>query len=290
MEQEFSRTGILGIERLIEVKRSSGLAVLIPRIDVFLDAHLEAKLGSEHLPEKVNKAVDNAAKKSVTSLEEFGERIVRLLISCFGSAKIEIRMEAEYAVLRAAPVSAQKTQEMYKILSSATSENGAIKKMVGAEVTGMASCPCAQEGVADYVREKLLRYLSDDRAKALLKEIPIATHNQRNTARLLIEVPARYEIDAEELMSILEKSMSSGIYEVLKREDEARVVVASHMNPNFVEDIVRKTLAMVAKRFKELPEESVVIARSESFESIHHHNAIAERTCTLKELRKEFAA
>jgi GTP cyclohydrolase-4 len=45
-------------------------------------------------------------------------------------------------------------------------------------------------------------------------------------------------------------------------------------------------LSAVLKKYKGLPDEVMVIARSESEESIHKHNAFAERITSLGDLRK----
>ncbi|MCX6650457.1 MAG: GTP cyclohydrolase, FolE2/MptA family [Methanomassiliicoccales archaeon] len=55
----------------------------------------------------------------------------------------------------------------------------------------------------------------------------------------------------------------------------------------FVEDIVRDILKAVVERYSDLPDTTEVIVRSESKESIHKHNAMAERITTLGELRRD---
>jgi len=72
----------------------------------------------------------------------------------------------------------------------------------------------------------------------------------------------------------------------LKRKEEAELVIKAHQKPKFVEDVVRDMLSQVLKKYNDLPADVVVIARSESEESIHKHNAFAERVTTLGELRK----
>jgi GTP cyclohydrolase-4 len=120
-----------------------------------------------------------------------------------------------------------------------------------------------------------------------MESVVIASHNQRNSTRLLIEVPEEFEVEVEDLIKIVESSMSSKLYEVLKRDDEVRVVFESHMSPSFVEDVVRKVLVWVERSYKDLPGETIIYVKSESHESIHQHNAMAERTVRLEDLRKE---
>ena len=72
--------------------------------------------------------------------------------------------------------------------------------------------------------------------------------------------------------------MSSEIYELLKRPDEAAVVEKAHRRPRFVEDCVREMVRMATDRFAALGETAFISARQENLETIHKHNVVAERT------------
>ena len=95
------------------------------------------------------------------------------------------------------------------------------------------------------------------------------------------------EIDARELLAIVESSMSSEIYELMKREDERAVVEKAHANPRFVEDCVREMIRRLAGAHPDLHGRNFILARQENFETIHRHNVVAERYGTLGELRRE---
>ena len=90
-------------------------------------------------------------------------------------------------------------------------------------------------------------------------------------------------------MDIVEQSMSSEIYELLKRPDELYVVDKAHRNPRFVEDVVREMLRRVVETYPDLSDDAFVLARQENFEGIHEHNAFAERYGTMAEIRPELA-
>jgi len=62
-------------------------------------------------------------------------------------------------------------------------------------------------------------------------------------------------------------------------------VLEAHRNPKFVEDIVRDILRAVLRRYGHLGDDTRVIVSSQSEESIHKHNAYAERVTTLGELK-----
>ena len=94
-------------------------------------------------------------------------------------------------------------------------------------------------------------------------------------------------IDVAQLVEIVEQSMSSETYDLLKRPDELFVVNKAHQSPRFVEDVVREMLRYVHDAFVDLDADSFVFARQVNFESIHKHDAIAQSSCTLDELRRE---
>jgi GTP cyclohydrolase-4 len=189
----------------------------------------------------------------------------------------EVNLEADYFLERTGP-SGRKTLEAYKLVAKAINKrNNGLKKMIGVEVIGMTACPCAMETLL----EELQGNMKFERGK-----VPMITHNQRNITTAMIEVPEEYDIEANDLIEIVENSVSSPTFEILKRSDEAKVVLAAHENPKFVEDVVREILARILDKYGDLPDDVVVTVRSESEESIHKHNAFAERVTTLKELRE----
>ena len=83
----------------------------------------------------------------------------------------------------------------------------------------------------------------------ILEAVPVATHNQRGLGTLHIGCTEQCddEIDAATLLEIVEQSMSSEIYELMKRSDEAAVVEKAHRRPRFVEDCVREMVRGVVE-------------------------------------------
>ena len=178
-------------------------------------------------------------------------------------------MTADYFMERPGP-SGKPNLESFKIMARAVSHNNdGLKKLVGVEAIGMTACPCAMETV----REKYCTNV------ALEGDLPVISHNQRNISSVMVEVPEHFDVEANELIEIVEASFSSPTYEVLKRSDEAKVVLQAHQKPKFVEDVVRTILGKILVKYPNLPDETLITARSESEESIHKHNA-AERVTT----------
>ncbi|HEY1478626.1 MAG TPA: GTP cyclohydrolase, FolE2/MptA family, partial [Gaiellales bacterium] len=145
---------------------------------------------------------------------------------------------------------------------------------------------CAQGMVRERASHRLadLGYHGDEQER-ILDAIPIATHNQRADAELL--VGSAQFIPAEELIEIAEASMSAPILALLKRPDELHVVEQAHLHPMFVEDSVRAMIHGVIERYPELEDEAFVSAHQINFETIHNHDVVAERTGTLGELRDQ---
>jgi MptA/FolE2 family GTP cyclohydrolase len=157
---------------------------------------------------------------------------------------------------------------------------------VGVEATGINACPCAQGLVRGAAADRLLEAGFDDGdVERILELVPLATHNQRGRGTLLVGTAER--LNAERLVEIVEGSMSSPIYELLKRPDELFVVEHAHLQPRFVEDSVRVALKSVLDELPRLGDGDFVLARQVNFETIHAHEVVAERHGRVGELREE---
>src|SRR5207247_11313439 len=155
---------------------------------------------------------------------------------------------------------------------------------------GRPACPGARTLVEAHSRERLLADgFSDEDVARIFAAVPVATHNQRGLGTLHIGCPESCDtdIDAQALLEIVEHSMSSEIYELMKRSDEAAVVEKAHRRPRFVEDCVREMIRGVVERLDFLTDEHFVSARQENLETIHEHNVVAERFGLLGEIRHE---
>jgi GTP cyclohydrolase IV len=156
----------------------------------------------------------------------------------------------------------------------------------------MTACPCAQGLVAASARERLLADgFDEEQIGRILEHVPVATHNQRGIGTLHIGVPEGSDVvlEAHQLVAIVEESMSSEIYELMKRSDEGAVVERAHRRPRFVEDCVREMIRGVLDGYGALGPDTFVSARQENLETIHQHNVVAERFGLLGELRHEIA-
>jgi GTP cyclohydrolase-4 len=275
---KLTRVGVKGIKKPILVKRPLKSVTLIASINLFVD--LPSSLKGSHLSrsaEVITDVLENAVKKPVSGVEDLCAQICKSLLTKHEYANYaEVNLEADYFLERGWKKD-KKSLEPYKLVATAKAQRMdkriSVKKMVGVEVIGLTVCPCAMETLRQQFLDK----------KILM---PVVTHNQRNKSALLIEVPEEYNIEADDLIDIVEGAMSAPTYELLKRGDEASLVYAAHTNPKFVEDVVRDILGKILKKYSDLPDEVQITVRSESEESIHKHNAFAERITTFGDLRK----
>jgi GTP cyclohydrolase I/GTP cyclohydrolase-4 len=182
---------------------------------------------------------------------------------------------------------------MYTLLGSAVASAHGTRRLIGVRAQGITACPCAQGLIEGRSRKRLeADGFTADEVDRIFGAVPVATHNQRGLGTLYIGCTelCEDEIDAGVLLEIVEDSMSSEIYELMKRSDEATVVEKAHRRPRFVEDCVRGMIGGVLERFPALADAAYVMARQENLETIHQHNVTAETFGTLGELRTEVAS
>ena len=274
-----TRVGVTNVRKPIKVSRTGKVTTLFCNIDVFVDLP-PTKKGS-HLSRylvAINEVINSTLETPAQGIEVVAAEICHKLRQKHEYATYaEVNMSAEYFTERPGP-SGKKTLETFKILAKSVSEGSEpLKKTIGVEVVGMTACPCAMETVRELHKGSIV--FADD--------LPVITHNQRNVATLIVETPEECDVEAYEMIDLLESSFSSSTHELLKRDDEAAVVLRAHQNPKFVEDVVRTILMKVVEKYTDLPDSVKLTVRSESEESIHKHNAFAERTATLGDLRQK---
>lgn len=274
---KLTRVGVTGVKKLVYIQRpeKSSAIPLVVTMDLFVD--LPASQKGSHMSrnlELVSEIIDANLKNPVTDLESFCAHTAQLLLKKHEYATFsEIKAEADYFLERTYP-SGKKELEPYKLVAEARAKKtGEVTKLIGVKVIGMTVCPCAMENVRQLGNYK--------------DNVVPPTHNQRNITTLMIEVPGDdTNVDANDLIGIVEHAFSTPTYSILKRKEEAQMVLQAHQNPKFVEDVVRDILSSLLTKYAHLPNDVMVVVRSESEESIHKHNAFAERVTTLGELRK----
>jgi GTP cyclohydrolase-4 len=223
-------------------------------------------------------------------IEELVEQVAREIVVSQDAIRADVRVRAEFGLERWTPVSAKRTEEIYTLVGIAHADQHRTKRLVGIEAEGMTACPCAQLMVREHsLRELQAAGFSDADANRALDALPVATHNQRGRGAILIGAEGEFaeQLRAEDLVEIVESSMSSETYELLKRPDEFFVVNKAHHNPKFVEDVVRGILARALDVYADFPDGTFIAASQLNYESIHKHDAFAEAFGLFGEFRRE---
>ena len=287
VQVSLSRVGVTNIERIIRIGEGDQENLFYAHMDLFVDLRpRQAGVHMSRFTDLVEQIIEEITLESSPDIETLTERLAYQVVERQHAVRAEVRVRAKYPMTKVAPVSAKRTQELYTLIGIAVCSPAGSRRVVGIEAEGFTVCPCAQDMVQAYSRQLLLEEgIAADIADKVLSLIPIASHNQRGRGTLLIGT--EHKIQAADLVSIVENAMSSEIYDLLKRPDEFFVVNKAHRNPRFVEDVVREMIASVIDLYENLPDADFVMARQENFESIHKHNAFAERYGTLGEIRRE---
>jgi GTP cyclohydrolase-4 len=289
-----SRVGVTGVEKVIRVKADGTENLYHAEFECFVD--LEPRQAGVHMSrfeEDVAEAIDQVVLGEAFRAEVLAAHIAQRVRETQRGRRAEVSVQARYPETVSTPATGQSTQEIYGLFGTAVASERGTRTLTGVQAQGMTACPCAQEMVAELGRERLAEAGFDPgEVERAIEAVPVATHNQRGIGTLHIGCPEGGEtwIDAPDLLRIVEGSMSSEIYELMKRPDELAVVAKAHAQPRFVEDCVREMIRAVVEGYPELPAEAFVMARQENLETIHRHNVVAERHGTLGELRQELAS
>src|SRR6266511_3831108 len=236
----------------------------------------------------VSAEIDRVVIGEALVIEALAEHIAQHIVQRQRAFRAEVRIRAQYPLERRTPVTKLATQEMVALIGIAAASESSVRRVVGVEATGINACPCAQGLVRDRATERLLEAgFEGDDVERILELVPLATHNKRGRGTLY--VGTEQQLNAERLVDIVEASMSSPVYALLKRPDELFVVEHAHLQPRFVEDSVRVALATTLERFPELTDEDFLYSRQVNLETIHSHDVLAERFGTVGELRAELA-
>jgi GTP cyclohydrolase I/GTP cyclohydrolase-4 len=291
-EVSLTRVGVTGVERVVRVCSGEGDPQLYyAELECYVD--LEPRQAGVHMSrfeEIVNEAIDTVVLREALQAEVLAAHIAQQVRERQEGLRAEVTIAARYPETVSTPESGRSTQEIYTLFGTAVSSDRGTRTLTGVQAQGMTACPCAQGLVADRARVRLTEQGYDtSQIEEIFEAVPVATHNQRGIGTLHIGRPegSPVELDARDLLAIVEGSMSSEIYELMKRSDEVSVVERAHRRPRFVEDCVREMVRRVCERYPELAGDAFIQARQENLETIHRHNVVAERAGTLAEIRAE---
>ena len=295
IQVSLSRAGVTNVEKVIRIGPPGAEQLYYAKLDCFVDLGPEQKgAHMSRFEEVINDVIGEVVLgESGFKAEQLAQHVAEQVRGRQDALRAEVTIAARYPEYKPAPVSGIATQEIYTLFGSAVASESGTRRLVGVAAQGMTACPCAQGLVASRSRERLVADgFTDAEIERIFEAVPVATHNQRGLGTLYIGCPETCdtEIEAAVLLDIVENSMSSEIYELMKRSDEGAVVEKAHRRPRFVEDCVREAIRGVIDKLGDLRDDAFVSARQENLETIHQHNVVAERFGLLGELRNELSS
>jgi GTP cyclohydrolase-4 len=281
-----SRAGVSGVRKAIRIRYGDSEKLIAADIDCTVDLDPAQKgVHMSRFPELFEEAIEEVVIEEALLVEHLAEHIAAQILERQHALRAEVRIVAQYPLERRTPVTGLPTQELVSLVGLAAAAPQATRRIVGVEATGINACPCAQGLVRESSRERLEEAGFDsDEAERILELVPLATHNQRGRGTLY--VGTEDSVNAEQLVRIVEGSMSAPVYGLLKRPDELHVVEQAHAHARFVEDSVRLALAETLATYA-LDGDDFLLSRQLNFETIHDHDVVAERYGTVAELRGE---
>jgi GTP cyclohydrolase-4 len=284
-----SRAGVRGVAKAIRIRYGQNEKLIAAEIECTVDLDGAQKgVHMSRFPELFEEAIERVVLEEAFLVEDLAAHIAEQIVARQGAGRAETRIVARYPIERRTPVTDLPTQEMVALIGVAVAGASRVRRVVGVEASGINACPCAQGLVRNAASARLLEAgFAEGDVERILELVPLATHNQRGRGTLYVGAESR--VNAEQLVQIVESSMSSPVYELLKRPDELFVVEHAHLQPRFAEDSVRLALQGTLDAYPALDDADFVSARQVNLETIHTHDVVAERYGTVGELRRELA-
>ncbi|MEB3862047.1 MAG: GTP cyclohydrolase MptA [Desulfurococcales archaeon] len=251
--------GFRGVRRRVVIESPQGPIGLDLDLDVLVGidgdrrgAHLSRNI------EAVREALEPPSR--APSLEEYLESIARGLLGrheyatrASVRARTRYYVDIEYRGLRGVePVEVE--------VGVHIDRSGERRWSVAATVKGMTVCPSAQSTIASMLGVEAGRAPS---------------HSQKAVLTGRIETMGKL-VRIEDIARELFMSFSAPAMTLLKRSQEARLILEAHSSPMFVEDLVREAVARLEELLRRIGlAHAVIEVEAVSLESIHPHDVYA---------------
>ena len=289
-----SRVGVTNVEKVIRIGPPGAEQLYYAKLACFIDLPTNQKgAHMSRFEEVVNDVIGEVVLgESGFKAEQLAQHVAEQVRERQEAVRAEVTIAARYPEHKPAPLSAIATQEIYTLHGSAIASERGTRRVVGVAAQGMTASPDAQQVIAGRSRERLAADgFTDSEIGRILDVVPVATHNQIGMGTLHLGLPedSGIDVDAADLLEIVEQSMSSEIYELMKRSDEGAVVEKAHRRPRSAEDCVREAIHGAIERFDRLGDDAFISSRQENLETIRQHSLVAERSGLVGELRGELA-
>jgi GTP cyclohydrolase-4 len=227
---------------------------------------------------RIEQAVTDLHGKEFKDLRSYALTLGRRIMTGQCCEGVTIRLAGEVPFLQNTPVSRNLSIDtaIFSVQATFCDNSGKPSQVIiGVSVHHLTACPCTLS---------YNQVLFDAAGSAY----PQPTHTQRSKTLLRVESPGP-SFDAptfEDITACLTSTLHIA-HDLLKRADEAELVVKAHLQPQFAEDVVRDIASETGRMFiSRLPASTRVIIESISLESIHIHDVVCRLETTLDQIIK----
>lgn len=260
--------GFKGIVRRLRIRSGSSYETVDAVISLYVD--VDSRRRGVHLSRSAEALLDVIDELSeAANVEELLDSVASKLLEKHSYIRRAV-VEAEFVYYVSVEFNRIKSVEPVNVeVRVEKTRSGERVWSTAVSVKGITVCPSAKE----------------TSASILGLDLSIApSHMQRVVVRGRVTTRGSF-VDARRIAKALFQSVSAPTFTLLKRVDEAALVIEAHRRPMLVEDVAREALANMAKELEGFGDDVVVEVEVESFESIHPHNLYAYKRALLGELR-----
>ena len=260
------RVGFKGVWRRASIRTPSGELLLDMVIDVFVDVVPDRR--GIHLSRSIEAIKEALATiRSAWSIEAYLDKIAKKLLEKHDYA-MKARVVASTKYLVSIEYAGIRGEEPVDVTVSVERDReGKSLWSVTTAVKGMTACPSAQATILELERVEPRRL--------------VPTHSQRTIVKGTVTTRG-YLVRIEDLARALANSLSAPAFTLLKRPDEAKLIVEAHKNPLLIEDVVRRAFVNIIKVLEgKAPGDTVIEVEAVSLESIHPHEVYAYKRSRL---------
>ncbi len=208
---------------------------------------------------RMEEAISALHHREFGDVSEYGVELARRVLDKQDGTRVQIEISGAVPVETVTRVSKRVSIDKIDMAARVVLDKGQHdpKVMRRAAIYHITACPCTQV-YADN--------LFDDGSGML----PTVTHSQRSRTSLGIE--AYENVSFEQIVACLKRGLHA-TQDLLKRPDEAEMVLQAHQSPQFAEDAVRAVAREAGISFgKAMPLDTHIEIESLSYESIHIHD------------------
>ncbi len=250
-----TRVGVSEVRKLLKIPRNGDRPiVLLGDFSCFVD--LPSSQKGTHMSrnlEAINEIIEEIVEKPVYELEGLCEDMVREVLKRHNYAsRCEVDMESRLMMMRDTP-GGKKEQEFVKLIARSTAYRNKepdIEREIGAEVRGLLLHPHSKGG-------------------------PYPGCGQSAKVSLMIQLPEGEQVKIEDIVDILEGTMSSKSYAFLSEDEEKLALDSAYTSPKSPSDVVDEILKTAEKRFAHL-KGMKAIAKCRAKDSLFTFDSYAE--------------